>query len=145
MATWARVISNAVVEVVSTDPTTIFHPDVAKLFQVVPDGTKVGATFSAGVWTNPPTPPAPPAPPTIYPKLAVPHFWLCFTPQEESSIRASADAVVKILLRRLDDPRTEFVDLNLPSIQNAITYLSTTSPALIAPARVPQILAGQLQ
>ena len=61
------------VDVVTADPATLFHPDLATEFVVVPDGLGAGATQVAGVWTNPPPPPPPPpyVPPPPSPPVGI--------------------------------------------------------------------------
>lgn len=79
------------------------------------------------------------------PVIDGPTLFMLFTPAEEAGIRASADVQVQVLVRRADDPRVTKIDLSQPSVQQLVTYLSTTSPPLIQPARVAQILTGQPQ
>jgi hypothetical protein len=89
MTTWANVQNNIAIEVVTTDPKTIFTPQIASLFSPVPDGTLQGATLSNGVWTNP-VPPAPPAapPPPPPPTLTPMEFYIAFTPAERILLKA---------------------------------------------------------
>ena len=152
MKTYARIISNTAVDVtVATSLATLYHPDVASQFVVVPDGTVNGATLAGSTWTAPsaPAPVAPQAP--QMPLLTPMTLYMAFTPQERIAIKASADAMVKEfwamfeLSVQLEKP----TDPNLVSVQNALAYLAqptTVTPPgagiLASPVRIAQILAG---
>lgn len=71
-------------------------------------------------------------------------FMLMLTLAEQIAIRAAADtdAGVKILVTMLDDPRLTFVDLNDPTVIEAIKYLTTTKPALLTTERAARLLKG---
>lgn len=74
----------------------------------------------------------------------VPTFIMRFWPQEELDIRASEDALVKLFLKRLDDPRVKNVNLAHPSVQGAVMYMAlNVDPPLIAAARPAEILAPE--
>lgn len=47
----ARIINNIAQEVIDFDPAGRFHPDVAALFEPVPDEVNQGATLQNGIWT----------------------------------------------------------------------------------------------
>lgn len=47
----ARIIKNIAQEVIDFDPVGRFHPDVAALFEPVPDEVNQGAVLQSGVWT----------------------------------------------------------------------------------------------
>lgn len=153
MTTYARIVGGHAVDVTTTDPTKLFHPDVAATFVTVPDGTLTGATFANGVWT-PPAPP-PPAAPVHLPMLAPIKFYDALTPVEETAILGSTDPLVQTFARRLARAlQTDtLIDPNLITVQEGLTYLSvtmqqpaTTPPApYILPARIPHILAGTPQ
>lgn len=148
MATFARMQNNIAVDVfVEHGGFTIsqcFNPEVVAHFTIVPDGTTLGSTLNAdGTWTIAAivAPPAPVVKTTT--TISVIEFFDRFTPQEEAGIRASSDAVVKILLLRLDDPRVLNVDLSLPTISMGLGYLATMTTPLLTASRVAQILAPQ--
>ena len=152
MTTYAWIENGSVRDLVTTDPTTIFHSDVADLYStIVPDGTKQGATEVNGSWTNPvPPSPAPePAPaPCAYPLLSAVQFYDAFTPQEETAILASTDPLVQTFVRRLDRAMSTGTQINpnLLTVQEGLQYLTKTIPPLIAnTSRIPQILAGEAQ
>lgn len=148
MTTYARIVDGHAVDVITTDPANLFHPDLAATFVTVPNGTLTGATFANGTWT-PPAPPAP-APTPPLPLLTPMTFYMAFTPAERIAIKTSADPMVKEfwetyqLSVQLDKP----TDPNLVSVQDALTYLA--APASPGPGagilgsteRIPQILAG---
>ena len=144
MTTWARSVNNQAADVTTTDPSTIFHPAVSAQFMVVTDGTKNGATFANGAWTNPPTP-APMPEPIIYPMLTPMQYYLAFTPSERIAIKGSSDPVVKEAWAtyELAAQLNETINPNLVSVQEALSYFTTTTPPILAStARIAQILAG---
>ena len=154
MTTYARNVNNQAVDVTTTDPTTIFHADVAAQFIVVPDGIETGATYAGGVWTNP-VPVVPPAPVVVLPNLTPMQFYLALTPAERMAIKRSTDPVVVEFWAtyQLAVQLNDFINPNLTSVQGGLEYLSVTNqlPAVtpaatyILPARIPQILAGIAQ
>ncbi len=147
MKTYARNVNNVAVDVTTTDPTTIHHPDIAAQFVVVPNGTVNGATFASGTWTNPVAVPPTPATP-VYELLTPMTLYMAFTPQERIAIKSSTNELVKEfwamyqLSVQLDKP----TDPNLPSVQSALKYLADPAPngggILASQSRVAQILAG---
>lgn len=73
---FARIVDAVVFEVVDFDPVAHFHPDVAALFEPIPEGTVVGATRNDdGAFTNPfppvPGEPIPPVDPSEAEKIAL--------------------------------------------------------------------------
>jgi hypothetical protein len=133
--------TNTVIDAVSGDPAKLFHPDVAKHYTAdVPDDIVPGAHLVQGTWTNPPAiagagnqvEPAP-APPTVGPN----EFYFLWSMQEQIAIEdlRQADPVVKLFMRRLDDPRTTEVVLADPAVQAAIKH---TVEQLAAAGVVPE-------
>ncbi|MBX9900805.1 MAG: hypothetical protein K2Y28_08485 [Burkholderiaceae bacterium] len=139
MTTYARKIDNVAVDVVTKDPATMFHPDIASQFIVVPNGTLNGATWANNAWTNPPTV-VPPPPATTYLVVSPIEFKLLFTAPERVAIKNSVDPVVQDFFSIIDDPRLTKVELGLQSTQDALLYL--VSKNLITAARRTQIMAG---
>ena len=153
MTTYARNVNNQAIDVVTADPTTLFHADVAAQFIVVPDGTETGAKLTNGIWTNP-APYVAPVVPVVHPTVDIPTFMNLFTLQEQLAIEGSTDPMVVTMWKRFSDPRVQSVNLNLGSIQGALEYLSVTmqEPALtptnatyIQPTRIAQINTGTPQ
>ena len=170
MTTWATVYNNAATEVVMVDPRTIFHADLATHFTVVPDGTETGATYANGVWTNPPAV-APVTAPVVYPLLTPMQFYLAFAPKERMLLKALANtglpansplvSPTNATAIPVDPVIAEFwatfeiaqqlnshIDPNLTSVQEGLAYIAaptSPTPAVIASARIPQILAGIAQ
>lgn len=124
MTTWARIINGQAVDVVTTDPSSLFHPDLASEFVTVPDGTENGATFANGTWTAPVPPVEAPVPPAPYvPKIvSIGIFMTSIMTAERIALRASTDPLVKEFVTTVTDPKMDAVDLNLPSIQFDIQY-----------------------
>lgn len=174
MTTYARIQNDTAIEVfVPHEGFTLgecFHPEIAALFSVVPDGTEAGATLANGTWTNPPATSAPEPAATAYPLLTPMQFYLSFTPTERMKIKALAATGGVLansplfgnstaipqdpeiaefwatfeLAQSLNDP----VNPNLVSVQEGLTYLSAPTaptPAVITAARIPQILVGIAQ
>jgi hypothetical protein len=149
MTTYARNVNNQAVDVVTVDPTTIFHADVAAQFIVVPNGTENGATFANGVWTNP-VPVVPVVPPVVLPDLTAMQVYDAFTVVEEVAIDASTDPIVMVFAKRLARAFTSGTMVQQGMLSEGLTYLSVTNqqPATtpastyILPARIPAILQG---
>lgn len=174
MTTYARIENDTAIEIF-IPPTgfTIgecFHPEVASLFTVVPDGTELGATTTDGVtWTNPPARPAPEPASTVYDLLTPMQFYLAFKTQERMMLKALATTGLPAnsafnstaTAIPVDPIIQEFwatyqmavssgahIDPNLTSIQEGLAYLASPTaptPAVITAARIPQILAGIAQ
>lgn len=133
MTTYARVIDNTAIEVFTPpDGFTIddcFHPDVAALFEVVPDSVTPNSVRNGGVWTiHMPADAAPPKPgdPTFtdYPEVSPVEFKLLFTSMERIAIKAarSNDPVIDDFMSIVEDPRLKALDLKLDSNKQAIEY-----------------------
>ncbi len=93
--------------------------------------------------------PVQPAPP---PKVGPIAFKLLFTIEERLVIKTLrlTDPVVIDLYEMLDDPRTDYVDLSLTSIQKAVHYCLTkvAEKEVIAAAdvekRTAQVISGEM-
>lgn len=151
MKTYARIVNNRAVDVTTSDPTTLFHPDVASQFVKVPNGTMNNATLSGDVWTNPVVVTPEPVDPVL-PTISAMQFYLSFTIAEILAIKGSSDPIVKEFYARYEiAERTDTpIDPNLVSVKNGLTYLSMTNqvPATDPPSpylhsdRIPKILLG---
>lgn len=55
---YVRIIENVAQEVITTDPATIFHPDVASMFTEYEDSVDVRLDYilEDGTWSAPPEP-----------------------------------------------------------------------------------------
>lgn len=141
MKAWIE--NEAVRDICPGNPDELYRPDIAKLYDTeVPEGTKQGATKINGVWTNPVVPepvPVPPAP-VLIPLIGPIAFQMLFTIQEAvaADTAKATDPAVRIFWKLLDDPRTDVVDRNLPSLQAMIQHLEDT--AIIGPGRAQQII-----
>lgn len=149
MSKFARLVNNVAVDVIDGDPAEYFHPDIAAQFEEVPSNVEAGWVLSNDVWEAG-EPPVAVDPEIIYPKVGAIKFKLLFTSPERikaKELRAS-DAIIDDFWSILDDPRTTEVDLNLPSIQNAIEYtltaINAAGVATDVAARKAAILSGQL-
>ena len=153
MTTWARVINNSAVDVVTSDPTKLFHPAIAAEFIVVSDSVKDGWSYNpiSATWAVPAAPVAPPPPPPPpMPPMTPIQFYLAFTPSERIAIKKSTDAMVVEFWAtyQFATQQNQTVDPTLFSVIEGVNYLAipTTAtppgPGIIVATRVPQILAG---
>lgn len=152
MTTYARIVGGCAVDVVTQDPTELFHEDVAAQFITVPEGTLHGDRLNEdGSWTKYAEQPTPA--PTIPPldPLTPMTFYLAFTPAERIAIKSSTDPVVKEFWEtyQLSVQLNKPTDPNLVSVQAGLNYLAqkpTDTPPgpgiLASHDRVTQILAG---
>lgn len=144
MTNYARVIHGVAVNV-STDPENEFHPELAVEFVPVPDDVECGWLQNVdGDWSAPDVIPVTPDTPK-YPQVSPVEFKLLFTSQERVAIHnaRATDFAVDDFFGILDDPRLQYVDLNLASTQDALNYFASTG--LIDAARIPQILSGVIR
>lgn len=143
MANYARIIDNVAVDV-STDPSTSFHPDLAREFVKVPDQVQPGWTTDGKAWSAPVVPTPTPVAETGNLQPTPPEFMLLLTLQERAAFRAAAekDPVAADLLSLLSDARLTYVDLANSGVQEAVQYMTTTDPQLLTEARAKRILAG---
>lgn len=151
MSNYARIIDGIAVDV-SPNPAEHFHPDIAGHFVEVPTAVTVGCVQrDNGSWGRPPTVEAP-VPELPRREVVGPNeFYFLWTIQEQVAIDGlrETDVVIKLFLRRLDDPKTTEVVLASAAVRGAVTH---TVQALVAngtiketdaEARIVQILAGK--
>lgn len=144
---YARIVSNAAVDVRTESPEGCFTPDIAAQFVTVPDQVEDGWTINEGVWSAPaiPEPVVPPAPVVIPPKVSPVEFMLLFKSPERIAIKAArpTDPVIDDFMDIVEDTRLTFVDLGLQSTQDALNYF--VFKTILTPERKDQILTGQAQ
>jgi hypothetical protein len=145
---YARIIDNVVQEVVDFDPAERFHPDVAALFELVPDDVGQNDTRDAdGAFTAyvPPVVEQPTAVEPPKPVLSPVQFKMCFTAPERIGLKAlrASDPLIDDWMTLLDDPRLNEVDLNLASTQTAIGYLVGKLTGFTE-ERAAQVKAGEI-
>lgn len=139
-------------DIVAGDPTLLFHPDVAMLYdRDVPDDAVVGAALTDGAWSVPTFERAPANAAPAYQKIGPIAFKMLFTPQERikaKQLRAT-DEVLEDGWGLLDDPRTDIVDLSLESVQQFVEYTLTAVKSagveVDVATRKARILAGEVQ
>lgn len=142
MSKRARLVNSTAVDVVTGDPSELFHPGIAKEFIPVPDqveqGWSVGADDS---WSAPVVAPQESPAPTP-PKLSPMQFKMCFTSLERINIKAlkATDQVIADAYEILDDPRLTTVDMALASNQSMIDYL--VAQEVLTAERAAQIKQG---
>lgn len=143
MTRFARIIEAVAVDVVTQDPTALFHPEIAAQFEPVPDNVERGWHRTGTVWAAPATA-ATPAAATIPRKTVVtpPEFLLLFTASERIAIRTAraSDPVVADWLAILEDPRLSEVDVSRPATLDGLAYLAAND--LITQARAAEIALG---
>ncbi|PSJ16737.1 hypothetical protein [Nitrosomonas supralitoralis] len=125
MSKFARLVNNVAVDVIDGDPAEYFHHDIAAQFEEVPNNVEAGWVFANDQWSAGESNNS--AETEVFQTVGVIKFKLLFTSPERvkaKELRAS-DALIDDFWSILDDPRTTEVDLNLPSIQNAIEYTLT--------------------
>ena len=142
MTNFARIINDVAVDV-SSNPAEQFHPEIAKDFVPVPDQVESGWSVSAGKW-SPPAPVEPTTPAAVYPKVGPIAFQMLFKVDELVAIDAAKDtnAAIRIFWKLLDDPRTDFVDRNLETVQTMLRNLE--AEGLIGAGRAEEILHGSV-
>lgn len=124
MKTYARIVDGIAVDVTTSDPTELFHPEIAAQFVEVPDGTAHGDRLVDGAWVKY-VPPDPVEAARVYELLTPMTFYMAFKPAERIAIKTSTDPVVAEfwftfdLSVKLDKP----VDPNLKSVVDGLQYL----------------------
>lgn len=157
MTKYAWIENDRIRDVVSADPYTLFHPDVAVFYDTsVSDDVEPGWSLVDGTWTAPPPAPIPEpvsAEPPRRKQLSAPEFKLQFTVTERLSIKAArnaptdatagqleAKAVLDDWFDILDDPRLTTVDLDLPQTLEGLDFLVTLG--VLTQARRDEIALG---
>lgn len=122
MTTYARMVDGVAVDVTTTNPTLIYHPDLAATFVTVPNGTGNGDWKSGTTWTKyvAPTPVVvTPKAPTVTP----PQFkLLIFAELPLILAKVPTDPMIAAFVSIIDDPRLTEVDLSLQSLTSGLTY-----------------------
>jgi hypothetical protein len=143
-------IENGVIrDVCAGNPNELFHPEIAALYNTdVPDDAENGDGWVNGTLVKRPAPePAPAQTPLQVqrPKVSPVEFKLLFTPQERVAIKSARanDPVIEDFMEIVEDPRLTYVDLNLKSTQDALSYL--VSKFILTDDRNSQILEGKIQ
>lgn len=140
MTNYARIINDIAVDV-SSAPEECFHPTIAAEFVAVPENVSPGWKLVDGEWEAPEEV-SPPTPQQVFPKVSPIEFKLLFTSAERLAIKAAreTDPVVDDFFEIVEDPRLTYVDLNLQSTQDGLSYL--VSQSLITEQRKAEILTG---
>lgn len=141
----AWIENDCIRDVCAGNPDELFHPDVAKFYGVVvPDEAQNGDGWVNGqlVKPEPPVYPDLPQPATPIPLIGPIAFQMLFKVEELVAIDAAKEtnAAIRIFWKLLDDPRTDFVDRNLESVQTMLRNLE--AGGLLATGRAEEILHG---
>lgn len=138
---YARILNNIAQEIIDFDPAGRFHPDVAALFEPVPDEVNQGATLANGVWTPYVAPPVPdPVPQPAPEPVPDPAAWLIdIGPFMDrfgaakmdvlSSTNATIGAILKDMFAR------KWIDLKRSDVAMAITIIGSIVPSVTADLR----------
>ena len=139
---YARIVASTAVDVRTETPEGFFTPDVVAQFVEVPDQVQDGWMLKGGVWTAPPPAPEPQPPAQLIPLIGPIAFQMLFKVDELVAIDAAKEtnAAIRIFWKLLDDPRTDYVDRNLESIQSMLQSLE--AGGLIGAGRAEEILHG---
>ena len=130
------------------DPAELYHPNIAKHYDTeVPGDAANGDGWIGGQLVKPesPAPVEPPAPePAKIPLIGPIAFQMLFKVDELVAIDATKEtnAAIRIFWKLLDDPRTDYVDRNLESIQSMLQSLE--ADGLIGAGRAQEIIHGEV-
>ena len=144
---YARIVNDTAVDVRADHPEGCFTPDIAAQFVEVPDEVENGWTLNDGVWSAPLAPePAPEPTPTEppIPLIGPIAFQMLFKVEELVAIDTAKEtnAAIRIFWKLLDDPRTDYVDRNIESVQTMLRNLE--AEGLIGAGRAEEILHGSV-
>lgn len=143
---YARIVNDTAVDVRTESPEGYFTPDIAAQFVEVPDEVEDGWELKDGAWSAPQKPePVAPAPEEVRIPLIGPiAFQMLFKIDELVAVDAAKEtnAAIRIFWKMLDDPRTDFVDRNLESVQTMLRNLE--AGGLLAAGRAEEILHGSV-
>ena len=144
---YARIVNDTAVDVRTESPEGFFTPEVVAQFVEVPEQVQDGWLLKDGEWSAPPEPtpvPPPPPEPAKIPPIGPIAFQLLFTAAELIACDAAKDTdpAVRIFWKLLDDPRTDAVDRNIPSVQDAIRHLETAG--CIGTGRADELINASL-
>lgn len=127
---YARIIDNTAQEVIDFDPNGRFHPDVAALFEPVPDEVNQGATRDIdGIWTpyvappagDPPPPPEPAPDPTEW-LIDIGPFFDRFG-AAKMDVLCSTNLTVKAIVQ--DVTVRKWIDLTRPDVSMGLTVIGS--------------------
>ena len=144
----AWVENGTIRDICQGDPFALYHPDVAKFYATgVPDEAENGWVLENGAWRAPQvvamsSASAPELTASL--KVSPVQFKLLFTASERVAIKTArtSDPIIDDFYDIVEDPRLTYVDLELNSIQSAISYLQ--SKGLLTAERGTEVLAGKL-
>ena len=142
---FARIINNTAVDVRTESPEGFFTPEIAAEFVEVPDQVEDGWTVTDDVWSAPPPAPEPEPPAQqLIPIIGPIAFQMLFKVDELVALDAAKETnvAIRIFWKLLDDPRTDYVDRNLESIQSLLQSLE--ADGLIGAGRAQEILHGEV-
>jgi hypothetical protein len=143
-------VENGVIrDICPGDPGEPYRPEIAELYSTdVPDDAENGDGLVDGALVKRPAPESAPEPisqPVQRPRVSPVEFKLLFTPQERVAIKSARadDPVIDDFMEIVGDPRLTYVDLNLQSTQDALSYL--VAKGILTEDRKVQILEGKMQ
>lgn len=143
---YAWVENNVVRDICAGNPAELFAAPIAAYYTtVIADTVERGARFTSNMWVNPdpivvPAPVVPEPEPVGYPTVSAIEYKMLFTTPERIAIKTSTDPIVMDIYELLNDPRVTNVNMNLQSVQDALSYFVTKG--LLTNERVAVILQG---
>jgi len=141
----ARIENNTVIEICEGNPSDLFHPDIAVLFNVdIDTNIEIGFKLVDGIFTKPVENIVEVLPTIEYKKISPLEFKMLFTVTERIAIKnlKLTDEIICDWYEILDDPRLKEVDLGLKSTQDGLNYL--VSKDVLEESRVLEILEAKV-
>jgi hypothetical protein len=142
---YAWIENDKIRDIAHSNPSEIFHADVAKFYDTqVPDEAVNGQGWDGTNLIPIPVPEVviPEPVPVVPPKVSVIEYKMLFTVQERIAIKTSTDAVIQDLYELLNDQRVDTVDLSLKSISDALDYMTALN--ILVVGRKAEILLGKV-
>lgn len=144
--TFARMVNGQAIDVMTDDPKTIFHPDLAATFVEVPDGTGNGDTLVGGKWTKYAQPE--PSPVVVTPPVVTPpQFKILILPElARIYAKVEGDPAIKAFVSVIDDPRLTEVNLGLGTVRGGLEYAlgAIGLTAAEIEARMAEVMTGAI-
>lgn len=139
MKKFARMVDGMAIDVITGDPTEMFHPDIAKDFIEVPSEVVHGSSLVKGKWQPPTIEKIEVLPPPL--PVSPIQFKLLFTMGELLAIKASEDPMVVTFFGLVDDPRLTEIRLDAATTKEAVNHFADIG--LIEKNRVEEILSNK--
>lgn len=133
---YAYVQNNIALEVVESDPTTVFSPNYASLFIVVPEEVKAGWVRTGGVWAAPTTK-------TISTVMSLYAFRKRFTIAEKIAIKSLGVTDPILVVLEEDTNTVAKLDMTHPDVAAVLSIL--VAKGILTAERRTEILTKPVQ